>query len=247
MDESMLLRGVLGSLMGGRRKKSKKAFKHLTRGGMGLGGGLMSTVLSHPTAALTAAGLAWGVFETLQNRQGGGAGQGGNQWGGGSGPGDGGPVSLGGFGPQAGAGQPAAAPPPSAPLPPLPDIGPPGVSVDALRMVRLAVSAASADGAMSPQEREAVVAQAKDAGVADLVEQELQGRRPLAQIVAGVSDPAQRATLYVLAFSVLRADEAVTGAERIYLAQLAHLLNLDPPTVQKLEADAEARIDAAES
>jgi uncharacterized membrane protein YebE (DUF533 family) len=121
------------------------------------------------------------------------------------------------------------------------------VSVDALRMVRLAISAASADGAMSPQEREAVVAHAKDAGVADLVEQELQGRRPLAQIVAGVTDPAQRATLYVLAFSVLRADEAVTGAERIYLAQLAHLMNLDPATVQKLEADAEARIDSAES
>jgi tellurite resistance protein len=243
----MLLRGVLGSLMGGRRKKSKKALRHLTGGGMGLGGGLMSTVLSHPTAALTAAGLAWGVFETLQNKQGGGGGQvGGNQWGGGP-AGDGGPVSLGGFGPPAGGEPPAATQPLSAPLPPLPDIGPPGVSVDALRMVRLAVSAASADGAMSPQEREAVVAHAKDAGVADLVEQELQGHRPLAQIVAGVTDPAQRATLYVLAFSVLRADEAVTGAERIYLAQLAHLLNLDPPTVQKLEADAGARIDSAES
>jgi hypothetical protein len=243
----MLLRGVLGSLMGGRRKKSKKALRHLTGGGMGLGGGLMSTVLSHPTAALTAAGLAWGVFETLQNKQGGGGGQvGGNQWGGGP-AGDGGPVSLGGFGPPAGGAPPAATQPLSAPLPPLPDIGPPGVSVDALRMVRLAVSAASADGAMSPQEREAVVAHAKDGGVADLVEQELQGHRPLAQIVAGVTDPAQRATLYVLAFSVLRADEAVTGAERIYLAQLAHLLNLDPPTVQKLEADAGARIDSAES
>ena len=244
----MLLRGVLGSLMGGRRKKSKKAYKHLTRGGMGLGSGLMGTVLSHPTAALTAAGLAWGVFETLQNKQGGAGGQvGGNQWGGGSSTGDGGPVSLGGFGPQAGAAQAPAAQPLQTPLPPLPDIGPPGVSADALRMVRLAVSAASADGAMSPQEREAVVAHAKDAGVADLVEQELQGRRPLAQIVAGVTDPAQRATLYVLAFSVLRADEAVTGAERIYLAQLAHLLTLDPATVQKLEADAEARIDSAES
>jgi hypothetical protein len=243
----MLLRGVLGSLMGGRRKKSKKALRHLTGGGMGLGGGLMSTVLSHPTAALTAAGLAWGVFETLQNKQGGGGGQvGGNQWGGGP-AGDGGPVSLGGFGPPAGGAPPAATQPLSAPLPPLPDIGPPGVSVDALRMVRLAVSAASADGAMSPQEREAVVAHAKDGGVADLVEQELQGHRPLAQIVAGVTDPAQRATLYVLAFSVLRADEAVTGAERIYLAQLAHLLNLDPPTVQTLEADAGARIDSAES
>jgi uncharacterized membrane protein YebE (DUF533 family) len=100
---------------------------------------------------------------------------------------------------------------------------------------------------MNAQEREAIVAHAREAGVAETVEQELQGSRPLAQIVAGVTDPAQRATLYVLAFSVLRADEAITGAERIYLAQLANLLNLDPATVQKLEADAAARIDAAES
>ena len=43
-------------------------------------------------------------------------------------------------------------------------------------------------------------------------------------IVSGVEDPAQRATLYGLAFAVVRADEQVGGAERIYLAQLAHLL-----------------------
>ena len=228
MDESMLLRGVLGSLLGGRRKRSHRALRHLTGGGLGLGGGLLSTVLSHPTAALTAAGLAWGVFETLQNSA---SQSGGGQ--GGAGVGVGGGV---GGGLQA-----------STPLPPLPEAGPPGVSVDVLRMVRLAVSAANADGAMSPQERDAVVAHAKEAGVSHIVEQELQGSRPLAQIVTGVTDPAARATLYVLAFSVLRADEAVTGAERIYLAQLAHLLNLDPPTVQTLEADTAARIDSAES
>ncbi len=60
--------------------------------------------------------------------------------------------------------------------------------------------------------------------MADLVERELQQPRPLAEIVAGVTDPAQRATLYNLAFAVVRADEQVGGAERIYLAQLANLL-----------------------
>ena len=223
----MLFNGVVGSLLGGRRKRSRRAMRHLTRGTMGLGSGLVGTVLSHPTAALTAAGLAWGIFETLQNKQ---PGQGGSQWGGNE------------AGNQwAGGGQPAAAP-----LPPLPIPGSPGVSADVLRMVRLAISAANADGAMNEQERQAVVEQAQELGVAQIVEQELQQRRPLAEIVAGVTDTAQRATLYVLAFSVLRADEAVSGAERIYLAQLAHLLNLDPPTVQKLEADAAARIDASE-
>lgn len=232
----MLLNGVLGSLLGGRRKRSRRALRHLTGGGLGLGGGLGSglvgTVLSHPTAALTAAGVAWGIFETLQNRGGQGdqsglGGQPGNQWG-----------NVGGN---------TAPPTPgaTAPMPPLPIIGPPGVSSDVLRMVRLAVSAANADGAINDEERASVIKHATDAGVADIVEQELQQRRPLAEIVSGVTDPAHRATLYVLAFSVLRADEAVTGAERIYLAQLAHLLNLDPQTVQKLEADAAARIDAA--
>jgi uncharacterized membrane protein YebE (DUF533 family) len=99
---------------------------------------------------------------------------------------------------------------------------------------------------MNEQERAAIVAQAASAGGGDLVARELDQKRPLAEIVAGVSDPAQKATLYVLAFTILRADEQVSGAERIYLAQLAHLLGLDPATVQTLEKDAAARIDAAE-
>jgi uncharacterized membrane protein YebE (DUF533 family) len=236
MDESMLLRGVLGSVFGGRRKRSRRAMGHLTGGLGGLGGGLLGTVLSHPTAALTAAGVAWGIFETMQNQGGAPAGQGG-QWSGGAQPNQPQPAQT--WGPPSG-GLPAS-------LPPLPVAGPPGVSVDVLRLVRLAVSAASADGAMSDQERAAVVEQATHAGVAEIVEQELQNRRPLGEIVGGVTEPAQRATLYVLAFTVLRADEAVNGAERIYLAQLAHLLNLDPQTVSTLEADTAARIDAAES
>ena len=115
---------------------------------------------------------------------------------------------------------------------------------DATRMVRLALSAAQADGALSPQERDTVLARAREAGMADLVERELQQPRPLAEIVAGVTDPAQRATLYNLAFAVVRADEQVGGAERIYLAQLANLLGLDPATVQQLESAASAKIDA---
>lgn len=239
MDESMLLRGVLGSLMGGRRRKSTRALRHLTGGG--LGGSLLGTVMSHPTAALTAAGLAWGVFETLQGQSSGSSGSGS------SGAGFGASGSAGSVGSMGSAGSTGS---PGAALPPLPELfappAPSGVSADVVRMVRLAVSAANADGAMNDQERQAVIAQAGDAGVVEIVEAELGQRRPLAEIVAGVTDPAQRATLYVLAFTVLRADEVIGGAERIYLAQLAHLLGLDPPTVQKLEADTAARIDGAE-
>jgi uncharacterized membrane protein YebE (DUF533 family) len=62
--------------------------------------------------------------------------------------------------------------------------------------------------------------------------------------VAGVIDNTQRATLYVLAYGILRGDEQPSGAERIYLAKLAHLLALDPTTVQQLEQNAAKRIDA---
>ena len=48
-----------------------------------------------------------------------------------------------------------------------------------------------------------------------------------------------------MAFAVVRADETVTGAERIYLAQLAHALGLDPAAAARIEKEAAARIDAA--
>jgi uncharacterized membrane protein YebE (DUF533 family) len=44
----------------------------------------------------------------------------------------------------------------------------------------------------------------------------------------------------------VRADEQVNGAERIYLAQLAHLLGLDAATVARLETATAARIDEAD-
>jgi uncharacterized membrane protein YebE (DUF533 family) len=133
------------------------------------------------------------------------------------------------------------------PLPPLPNVAAaasPDVSDDALRLIRLAVSAANADGVMNDQERAAVLQQAQAAGVRDVLDREMAQARPLAEIVAGVTEPSQRATLYVLAFTVLRADEQLNGAERIYLAQLAHLLGLDRATVERLEKDTGERIDA---
>jgi len=122
--------------------------------------------------------------------------------------------------------------------------GSPHVSPEALRIVRLAISAAYADGSVSDTERAAILDQAKTAGVGEIVEVEMQQPRPLAEIVSGVSDAAQRATMYVLAFSMVRGDEQPTGAERIYLAQLANLLGLDVATVQELEQKAASRIDA---
>jgi uncharacterized membrane protein YebE (DUF533 family) len=118
------------------------------------------------------------------------------------------------------------------------------VSPETLRIVRLAISAAYADGSVSDIEHAAILDQAKTAGVDQIVEAEMQHPRPLAEVVSGVNDAAQRATMYVLAYSMVRGDEQPTGAERIYLAQLANLLGLDVATVQELEQKAASRIDA---
>jgi len=111
-------------------------------------------------------------------------------------------------------------------------------------MIRLAISAANADGALNERERAAILQQAAAAGAADLVEAELRQPQPLTAVMAGIESPDEAATLYVLAFTILRADEQLTGAERIYLAQLAHLLQLDADTVSRLERDTGERIDA---
>lgn len=76
------------------------------------------------------------------------------------------------------------------------------------------------------------------------MERELASPRPLGEIVGGITDPEMKADLYTLAFAVVRADEAVSGAERIYLAQLASHLGLDPEEVSRPEAEARTHIDA---
>ncbi|HEX5108411.1 MAG TPA: DUF533 domain-containing protein [Vicinamibacterales bacterium] len=212
---SVLVDAVLGGVLGGGRKRAHKARRYLTGGGSGL--------WSNPAVLMTAAGVAWGVFETLQQSG-----------------------ALGALG-----GQAAAAPPPgggvpaSANLPPLPNLESPPAGVDraALRLIRLAISAANADGALDDRERTAIVQQARTVGAADIAERELRGPRALREIVGDGTSAEEAATLYVLAFTVLRADEQLTTTERVYLAQLAALLRLDAPTVEALEKGAAARIE----
>jgi uncharacterized membrane protein YebE (DUF533 family) len=175
-------------------------------------------VLANPKTLIAAAGVAWGIYEVMKGQAAGGV-----------------------------AG-PAAAPPPppgSAVPPPLPGAGaPPGVSEGVLRLVRLTISAAGADGRLSPQEKEAILQAARKEGAAEIVEGEIANPRPLAEIVGGATDPRLKRELYALAFSIVRADEAVSGAERIYLAQLSHALGLGAEDVASIEAGAAAKIDA---
>ena len=231
MNPEFLVNGVLRSVLGGRRKRSRRAVRYLTRDlNRGTGG-----FLFRPSTLLGALGVAWGIFETLQHQVSSGTA---------------GVTGAGGVGAQGAPDAPASpgsagAPVQEVPVPPLPNVSAPApVSPDAMRMMRLAVSAAHADGPMNEQEKAAILLQAKQAGVESVFGPEMTQPRPLAEIVVGVTEPAERATLYVLAYTVLRADEQVTGAERIYLAQLANLLGLDAATVAKLETDTGERIDA---
>jgi uncharacterized membrane protein YebE (DUF533 family) len=172
---------------------------------------------------LTAAGLAWGAYEaaTQKNRGGG----------------------------MAAAPGPVPTPPGGPPLPPQPGAATsaalPAMPAEMLRLVRLTIAAARADGRLAEEERKAILAEARAVGAEALVEQEIQSPHPLGEIVAGVADPNTREQLYVLAFAVVRADEGVSGGERIFLAQLAHALGLDPATTARLEAQAAAGIEEA--
>jgi uncharacterized membrane protein YebE (DUF533 family) len=163
--------------------------------------------------------VAWGLFETLKQQGSSGAPA---------------PAGLG----------PVVPPPLPGGLPPASTAAAPQLPPEALRLVRLAISAARADGTLSPAERGILLEHARAAGAEALVLQEIEQPRPLAEIVGGVADPAAREQMYGLAFGIVRADEGVSGAERIFLAQLAHRLALDPGAVARIETEAAAAIDA---
>lgn len=228
--ERMIGQMVLGSL-GGRRKRSGRATRFLTGGG---GGSFVNA-----STLLALGGLAWGVFETMSGQNQGAQAQ---PAAGGFPPPGGGPV------PQPAAGG-LATPPPlpgTTPAAAPPTAAPPGVPEGAVRLVRLMISAARADGTLTPGERDAILAQAGGTGLEALAAGEIERPTPLESIVSGIQEEAQRKDLYTLAFSIVRADEQVSGTERIYLARLASLLGLDPAEVAGLEQRATAGIDAAE-
>jgi uncharacterized membrane protein YebE (DUF533 family) len=173
------------------------------------------------SAIIGAAGVAWGIYDTMKNQ--------------------GSPMVPGNQVPGA----------PGGPtVPPLP--GHAGAvpaafeaAIDPVaRIIRVAVSAAKADGQLTDQERAMIIDRAREAGLESAVEAELSQTRSLAEIVRGVTDPAIKNDLYVLAFAIVRADETVSGAERIYLAQLAHQLGLEPAAVQALETETASKIDS---
>jgi uncharacterized membrane protein YebE (DUF533 family) len=207
---------ILNGLVRGALGGRRKSWRRAGRAVHG--GGLINA-----TTLLAAAGVAWGLYETWQGQQAGRA-----------------PAST----------LPPGGPPPPAP-PPLPGVasrapdGESGLPAPVLQLLRIMISAARADGELGPAERDRILAEARQVGAEDLVLRELDAPRPLGELVAGVTDPQFKEQLYTLAFTIVRADETVTGGERIYLAQLANRLDLDGRAVARLEDDAARRIDGA--
>ncbi len=218
LEAEDILNGLIRGALGGRRKP----WRHTGRA-------LQGGSLINAGTILAAAGVAWGLYETWQQQQ---------------------QTQP----PAPGAAAPVSLPPSSGTPPPLPGTLPaPAVPapmtsalpVSILQLLRLMVSAARADGEIGPAERERILAEAREVGAEAEVVHELEARRPVAEIVASATDPGLREQLYALAYTIVRADEEVTGGERLYLAQLAHCLDLDTAAVARCEAQVTRRIDAA--
>jgi uncharacterized membrane protein YebE (DUF533 family) len=207
---------IVGGLLRGALSSRGKSWKRTRRAVRGSG-------LVNAKTLLAAAGVAWGLYETWQAEQ---------------------------ARPAPSAGGPAASPVPGglAAPPPLPGTSPAesdGLPAPVMQLLRLMVSAARADGELGTAERERILAEAREVGAEAAVIREIENPRPLGEVVEGARDPHFKEQLYTLAYTIVRADEAVTGGERIYLAQLANRLGLAPETVSRLETEAAGRIDAA--
>src|SRR5688572_19117417 len=165
-----------GTLGRSGRKRARRASKFLTGHK-----GFLST-----SALIGMAGVAWGIYDTLKAQNAPTPVPGGSHV-----P----PVSGAGFG-----------------VPPVPGASAPPVSAvfeaalgPVARVIRLAVSAAKADGALAEDERALIMERATEAGLESVVEAELGQTRPLADIVRGVTDAQMKRELYVLAFTIVRA------------------------------------------
>ena len=219
-----VLRGVLLS----RRKRSSRTLR-----GPGYGQLLTSRNI------LAAVAAAWGIYEAVQ---------GGDMTVGAPcqpAPRPAGPLPP---TPRAGGGEAASVPPPL-PLPRSASSTPrdDGFPPDVVRLVRLLIAAARADGELKPEEGALIARHTGDAGAEDLVRAELQRQPDLADVIGTVKDPAAAAELYSLAFAVLRADADVNDAERGWLAELERLLGLDPPSARRLEEAVARGIDTGET
>ena len=234
LDIEGLVGGVLRGVLGSRGKRSRGTLRYLTGGGQ-------SSFLNASTL-LAVAGVAWGLWETAQQQSAVSAAPAVR------------PLATPPPLPQGGLLVPPPVPPDMAPVatvipPPLPQSPVPvtaaSVQPDVLRVLRLTLAAARADGTLEPRERDAILARAKEIGAEPLIAAEVDRPKDLGEIAGDVEDQRMRQDLYTLAYAIVRADEQVSDRERTWLSDLAGHLRLDAGTVAGLEQQAASRIAAA--
>ena len=224
IDAEKLLGKLVGEVVGkgGSWGHSKKS----VLGSLGSGSGLMTLI-----------GLGVGAYEILKQQ--------GGQNAGASAP----PPPPGGTMPA-----PPPPPPPSTPAAPSvpvmaapstvisapsPQAGQPGMAAaaqSAVRLIRVMVAAAHADGTMDAEEERAVLDKLRGADVSQeekmFLLDELHRPHSIEKLVDGVSDPGLAKTMYVLAFAAIRVD---SEAERAWLDKLAAGLGLSKDLQQFIE------------
>lgn len=214
-----LLGKVLSEVIGTGKSHHKKGKSSLL-GGLTSGAGLMTVI-----------GLGVGAFEILKDKQ--------NQ------------ASAGGHAPQSYSQAPPppnwsrsapAAPPPLPPLPQMvqapaavaaPPQAPAAVTTPArteelaIRMIQVMIAAAHADGSLDAAEEQAILERAGKAGLTKeermFLLDELHQPKTIADLTAGIGDPAVAKTIYMLAVGTIAID---TETERLWLDQLAVGLGL---------------------
>lgn len=221
-DEAMfnaekLLGKIVGEVVGG--SGSWGSGKKSMFGGLGSGGGLMTII-----------GLGVGAYEILKQQQ--------EQKGQGGGmqqpppPPGAGMSGTGTPPPPPGGGMPAASPPPplggAATIPPaVPDTGGLAGPELAVRMIQVMVAAAHADGTMDAEEERAVLDKLRGAELTQeekmFLLNELHQPKSVAELTAGIGDPAVAKTMYMLAVAAIAID---TESERAWLNELAGQLGI---------------------
>lgn len=219
INPEKLLGQLVGGMLGTQGKKRKKGGNNLL-GSLSSGAGLM-----------TAIGLAVGAYEVLKDKTAGGMAM----------PGTPPPFPP--------SGQTASPPPPPIPPAQQPEAVPPGTPATvpgaaagavelseadlARRMIQIMAAAANADGLMDEREEQAILDRLREIDISQedrlYLLDELHHPKDVAELVAGVSNPATAKAMYMLAFAAIEVD---TDAERQWLDQLARGLKLSP-AVQK--------------
>ncbi len=127
--------------------------------------------------------------------------------------------------------------PPPPPPPPLSAAPPPPVAAAsaspkdtqelAIRMIRVMIAAAHADGTFDEEEEKAVLARLRATDLSQeermFILDELHQPKTLAELTAGISDPSTAKTMYMLAASAIAID---SPGERAWLDNLAASLSI---------------------